>query len=242
MSSSTVKSVIYELQKLKNSTRANELQRFFQTGPGMYGEGDLFLGLTVPQVRGVAKGYQKLSLEEIDELLESEYHEVRFCGLVILTEQYKKTKDLATKKKFYDFYVKAIKTGAVNNWDLIDVPGSVIGEYLLHTEEPLDVLAKFSKSKSIWVRRSAVIFTFPFIRTGNVLPTLVISELLINDKHDLIHKATGWALREAGKRDVSALRSFLNENSEVMPRTMLRYAIEKLPEAERKKWLAKKAL
>jgi 3-methyladenine DNA glycosylase AlkD len=237
MSSQAVNQVIQELDRLKNPRKASDLQRFFQTGPGGYGEGDLFLGITVPQTRVVARQHAQLSLAEIEELLLSEFHEIRFCALVILTEQYRKRKNLADKKKFFEFYVRQIKNGAVNNWDLIDVPGSVIGEYLTHIENSLDVLIRFSRSKNIWIRRSSVIFTFPFIRQTDIEPTLIISESLITDQHDLIHKATGWALREVGKRDITALRSFLKENSSIMPRTMLRYAIEKLPESERQKWL-----
>jgi 3-methyladenine DNA glycosylase AlkD len=237
MSSQAVNQVIKDLERLKNPRKASDLQRFFQTGPGGYGEGDLFLGITVPQTRVLARHHAQLSLADIEELLLSEFHEIRFCALVILTEQYRKTKNLADKKKIFEFYVRHIKNGAVNNWDLIDVPGSVIAEYLTYIEEPLDILVRFAKSRILWIRRSAVIFTFPFIRQGTVDPTLVISELLLTDKHDLIHKATGWALREVGKRDISALRSFLTENSHKMPRTMLRYAIEKLPESERQKLL-----
>jgi 3-methyladenine DNA glycosylase AlkD len=237
MSSQNVNQVIQELERLRNPRKASELQRFFQTGPGGYGEGDLFLGIPVPQTRVVARHHAHLSLVDIEELLLSEFHEIRFCALVILTEQYKKALEVAAKKKFFDFYARQIKVGSVNNWDLIDVPGSIIGEYLMHADDPLETLVKYSRSKNLWIRRSSVIFTFPFIRKGNVEPTLVISELLINDKHDLIHKATGWALREVGKKDITALRSFLRENSALMPRTMLRYAIEKLSVSERQKWL-----
>jgi 3-methyladenine DNA glycosylase AlkD len=237
MSSQAVNQIIRELEQLKNPSKASDLQRFFQTGPGGYGEGDRFLGIKVPVVRSVARRYPTLELGDIENLLKSEFHEIRFCALVILTEKYKKTRELSEKKKIFDFYARQIKSGSVNNWDLIDVPGSIIGEYLMHTDDPLETLVKYSRSKNLWIRRSSVIFTFPFIRKGIVEPTLVIAELLIDDKHDLIHKATGWALREAGKKDITALRSFLKENSAVMPRTMLRYAIEKLPESERQKWL-----
>ena len=222
---------------MKNSTRASDVARFFKTGPGEYGEGDRFLGHTVPQVRKVAGEHKDADIKTIEALLQSEFHEIRFCGLVILTNQYKKSKDLKEKKRFYDFYVRQIKDGAVNNWDLIDVPGSVIGEYLMSTEDPVDTLTKFAKSKNLWIRRSAVIFTFPFIRVGDVQPTIEICELLLKDEHDLIHKASGWALREVGKRNIGALRDFLGEYSQVMPRTMLRYSIEKLPETERRSWL-----
>jgi 3-methyladenine DNA glycosylase AlkD len=237
MNTSNTKSVNSELVKLKNKTKANDLQRFFQTGPGGYGEGDLFLGITVPNIRSVARKYPKLTFDELGELLRSEFHEVRFCALVVLTERYKKSKEVSEKKKIYDFYLSNIKSGAVNNWDLIDIPASQIGEYLMHIKNPVDELLKLAKSKSLWVRRSAVIFTFPFIKRGKFEPTLIICDYLIEDKHDLIHKATGWALREVGNRNPRALRSFLDENLDDMPRTMLRYAIEKLPEAERKRWL-----
>lgn len=237
MSTANSKEIISQLLKIKNKTRAIDVARFFKTGPGEYGEGDRFLGLTVPQIRNIAGDHKSADINTIEALLQSEFHEIRFCGLVILTNQFKKSKSLDEKKIIYNFYIRQIKEGAVNNWDLIDVPGSTIGEYLLDTDNPLDTLIKFAKSKNLWIRRSAVIFTFPFIRIGDVKPTLKICELLIDDDHDLIHKATGWALREAGKRNISALRGFLNEYSEVMPRTMLRYAIEKLPERERKGWL-----
>ena len=237
MSTANSKEIISQLLKIKNKTRAIDVARFFKTGPGEYGEGDRFLGLTVPQIRKIAGDHKSADINTIEALLQSEFHEIRFCGLVILTNQFKKSKSLDEKKIIYNFYIRQIKEGAVNNWDLIDVPGSTIGEYLLDTDNPLDTLIKFAKSKNLWIRRSAVIFTFPFIRIGDVKPTLKICEILIDDDHDLIHKATGWALREAGKRNISALRGFLNEYSEVMPRTMLRYAIEKLPERERKGWL-----
>lgn len=240
MSSREVNTIIDELVGLKNSTRAHELQRFFQTLPGQYGEGDIFLGLTVPQVRAVAGNHKKIELQEIENLLKSDYHEVRFCGLVILTEQFKRSSDLGFRKKIFNFYVKSIRDGSVNNWDLVDIPGSSIGEYLLTLDEPLDILVKYSRSRNLWMRRASVIFTFPFIRSGEVLPTLTVSELLLQDKHDLIQEAVGWSLREVGKRDLLALKSFLNENSTVMPRTMLRYSIEKLPQSERKYWLNKR--
>ena len=228
-----------ELLKLKNNTRASDVARFFKTGPGEYGEGDKFLGHTVPQVRKIAAGHKDADIKTIEALLQSEFHEIRFCGLVILTNKYKKCKDLNEKRRLYNFYVRQIKEGAVNNWDLIDVPGSVLGEYLIYTDKPIAELIKFAKSKNLWIRRSAVIFTFPFIRIGDVKPTLEICKLLLEDEHDLIHKASGWALREVGKKNISALREFLGKYSKEMPRTMLRYSIERLPETERKKWLQK---
>ncbi len=237
MDTALSKEISSQLIKSKNPTRANDVARFFKTGPGEYGEGDRFLGLTVPQIRNIAGGHKSADIETIEALLQSEFHEIRFCGLVILTNQFKKSKSLDEKKSFYNFYVRQIKEGAVNNWDLIDVPGSTIGEYLLNTDNPMTTLSKFAKSKNLWIRRSAVIFTFPFIRIGDVKPTIEICEILIDDEHDLIHKATGWALREVGKRNIAALRGFLSQYCDVMPRTMLRYSIEKLPENERKRWL-----
>ena len=229
--------VIADLQARASKTKAFDLQRFFQTGPGQYGEGDLFIGVVVPDIRKVAATHKELPFTEIAKLVDSPIHEVRMCGLFILCNQYKKLKDREDKKKYYDFFVKNIKAGNVNNWDLIDVNAPIIGEYLLESDDPLAVLAKFAKSKNLWERRVAIIFTFSFIRVGQLDLTIAIAKLLLKDDHDLIHKGVGWMLREAGKRDVMLLRKFLTEHAHEMPRTMLRYAIEKLPEQERKKWL-----
>jgi 3-methyladenine DNA glycosylase AlkD len=230
---------IAELKALRKPTRAHDMQRFFKTAPGEYGEGDIFLGLTVPQVRIIAKSYRDLEFSEIEKLSESQFHEIRLCGLIILSNQFKATNDQKLRKNIFDFYMKQMKLGRVNNWDLVDVSAPTIGEYLLEVKDPFPVLLKLAKSKSLWERRSAIIFTFAFIRAGYFEPTLEISELLLKDDHDLIHKATGWMMRELGKRDPSLLRSFLDAHVHEMPRTMLRYSIEKLPEQERKGWLAK---
>ena len=229
--------VVKEIQALSNRGRAHDLQKFFQTAPGQYGEGDIFLGLTVPQVRTVAKEYKAISLDEIDVLVRSKFHEVRLCGLVILTLQYKAAKERKTKKKLFDLYMKAMTDGYINNWDLVDVTAPIIGEYLIDTDDPYVLLYKLAKSKSLWQRRVSMVFTFAFIRSGDIEPTFEIAEKLLHDKHDLIHKAVGWALREAGKLNGIALRKFLTSHSHEMPRTMLRYSIEKFPERERKKWL-----
>ena len=226
-----------EIQALANRGRAHDLQKFFQTAPGQYGEGDVFLGLTVPQVRSIAKEHKALSLQECEKLIQSKIHEVRLCGLVILTLQYKSAKERKEKKKIFDLYMKAMKEGYINNWDLVDVTAPIIGEYLIDTDDPYVLLHKLSKSKSLWQRRVSVVFTFAFIRAGDIEPTFEMSEKLLHDKHDLIHKAVGWALREAGKLNGIALRDFLSEHSHEMPRTMLRYSIEKFSEQERKKWL-----
>ena len=229
--------VVKEIQALSNRGRAHDLQKFFQTAPGQYGEGDVFLGLTVPQVRMVAKEYKAISLDEIDLLVRSKFHEVRLCGLVILTLQYKAAKERKTKKKLFDLYMKAMTDGYINNWDLVDVTAPIIGEYLIDSDDPYVLLYKLAKSKSLWQRRVSMVFTFAFIRSGDIEPTFEMAEKLLHDKHDLIHKAVGWALREAGKLNGIALRNFLAAHSHEMPRTMLRYSIEKFSERERKKWL-----
>ena len=229
--------VVKEIQALSNRGRAHDLQKFFQTAPGQYGEGDVFLGLTVPQVRTVAKEYKAISLNEIDLLIRSKFHEVRLCGLVILTLQYKAAKERKIKKKLFDLYMKAMTDGYINNWDLVDVTAPIIGEYLIDSDDPYVLLYKLAKSKSLWQRRVSMVFTFAFIRSGDIEPTFEMAEKLLHDKHDLIHKAVGWALREAGKLNGIALRNFLAAHSHEMPRTMLRYSIEKFSERERKKWL-----
>jgi len=229
--------VVKEIQALSNRGRAHDLQKFFQTAPGQYGEGDIFLGLTVPQVRTVAKEYKAISLDEIDVLVRSKFHEVRLCGLVILTLQYKAAKERKIKKKLFDLYMEAMTDGYINNWDLVDVTAPIIGEYLIDSDDPYVLLYKLAKSKSLWQRRVSMVFTFAFIRSGDIEPTFEMAEKLLHDKHDLIHKAVGWALREAGKLNGIALRNFLATHSHEMPRTMLRYSIEKFSERERKKWL-----
>ena len=163
--------VVKEIQALSNRGRAHDLQKFFQTAPGQYGEGDIFLGLTVPQVRTVAKEYKAISLDEIDVLVRSKFHEVRLCGLVILTLQYKAAKERKTKKKLFDLYMKAMTDGYINNWDLVDVTAPIIGEYLIDSDDPYVLLYKLAKSKSLWQRRVSMVFTFAFIRSGDIEPT-----------------------------------------------------------------------
>ena len=235
----TANKAIAELRALRKPTRAHDMQRFFKTAPGEYGEGDIFLGLTVPQVRIVAKDHRDLELSEIEKLSASQFHEIRLCGLIILSNQFKATTDQKFRKSIFDFYMKQMKLGRINNWDLVDVSAPTIGEYLLLVKDPFPTLLKLAKSNSLWERRIAVLFTFAFIRVGDFAPTMEISERLLGDSHDLIHKAVGWLLREVGKRDPFLLRNFLNEHVLDMPRTMLRYSIEKLPETERQKWLKK---
>jgi 3-methyladenine DNA glycosylase AlkD len=227
------------IQSLASPTQARHLQRFFKTSKGEYGYGDIFLGVTVPQTRKIANEYKDLSLPQIDKLMASKFHEVRFCGLVILTLQFKSSSESIVHKKIFDFYLKQVKAERVNNWDLVDVSAPIIGQYLIGLGSSNQLLLKMARSKSLWQRRVAIVFTFAFIREGIPQPTVVVAQELLHDDQDLIHKATGWMLREMGKRNPMELRRFLEKNVSVMPRTMLRYAIEKFSETERKKWLAK---
>ena len=237
---STAKSVVTDLKQIANPRKAIDLQRFFKTGPGDYAEGDVFLGIVVPKTRVIAKKYQDLSLPEIKKLTESIYHEVRFCGLLILVSQFEKAKTRAAQKRLFDFYTGQLKAGYVNNWDLIDVTGVRMGKYLLDEKNSLLILKKLAKSNDLWEKRMAVIFTFAFQRAGDPYPTLGMADILLQDDHDLIHKAVGWALREVGKMDGPLLRNYLKKNVSQMPRTTLRYAIEKFSATERKRWLSAK--
>ena len=227
------------IQSLASPTQARHLQRFFKTSKGEYGYGDVFLGITVPQIRKIANEYKELTLPQIDKLMASKFHEVRFCGLVILTLQFKSSSESIVHKKIFDFYLKQVKAERVNNWDLVDVSAPIIGQYLIGLGSSNQLLLKLARSKSLWQRRVAIVFTFAFIREGIPQPTLLVAQVLLRDEQDLIHKATGWMLREMGKRNPIELRRFLEKNVSVMPRTMLRYAIEKFSSTERKRWLAK---
>ena len=226
-----------ELRAFTKKGRISDLARFYKTGPGEYAEGDLFLGGTVPQTRSVAKKYQNLELKDVERLFNSPFHEARLCAAIILNHQFAKAKNSQERKKLFDFYMKQVRAERVNNWDLVDVSAPWMGVYLTEVKDPMPLLLKLSKSKSLWQRRVSMILTFALIRAGDLEPTIIIAESLLKDEQDLIHKASGWMLREAGKRDVMLLRRFLSEHAHEMPRTMLRYAIEKLPERERKQWL-----
>jgi 3-methyladenine DNA glycosylase AlkD len=227
------------IQSLASPTQARHLQTFFKTSKGEYGYGDVFLGITVPQIRKIANEYKDLTLPQIDKLMASKFHEVRFCGLVILTLQFKSSSESIVHKKIFDFYLKQVKAERVNNWDLVDISAPIIGQYLIGLGSSNQLLLKLARSKSLWQRRVAIVFTFAFIREGIPQPTLLVAQVLLRDEQDLIHKATGWMLREMGKRNPIELRRFLEKNVSVMPRTMLRYAIEKFSSTERKRWLAK---
>ncbi len=217
------KNVHVAVAKAGNKTRAKNVARFFKTGPGQYGEGDMFVGLTVPMSRVIAKNYKDLSLADIKKLLASKIHEERLIALLILTSRFSSSSP-AQQKSIVDLYLNNTKN--INNWDLVDLSAShIIGNYL--QGKSIALLKKFALSPNLWERRIAIISTFTFIKKGDYKPTLTISTLLLNDTHDLIHKAVGWMLREVGKRaSKEALCGFLNDHAKTMPRTMLRYAIE----------------
>ena len=230
--------VIKSIQSKASVSEAKHAQRFFKTGKGEYGYGDIFLGVRVPQVRKIAKVNQDLSMPEVEKLMASKFHEVRLCGLVILNFKYKTSRDAIVHKKLFDFYLKQLKAGRINNWDLIDVTAPIIGQYLIGSRSSMQLLKKLARSKSVWQRRAAIMFTFAYLRAGEVKPTIEISKTLLTDDHDLIQKAVGWALREVGKIDSRLLRDFLKKNLNNTSRTTLRYAIEKFTKTERKRWLS----
>lgn len=222
-----------DLQRLKNPKKAQILSRFFKIGKGEYGEGDIFLGLTVPQQRQVAKKYPNATLEELQELLSSKIHEYRLTALFVLMGKYKRADD-KEKKEIFNFYLKNTKN--INNWDLIDLSAPlIVGDFLF--EKDRAILYRLAKSNSLWEKRIAILSTYTFIKNGQFDDTLKISEILLEDTHDLIHKAVGWMLREVGKKDQKVEKQFLQRHSRQMPRTMLRYAIERLPEEKRKLYL-----
>ncbi len=230
-----VQEIKTELKKLSNPKMKEVVERFFKTGPGDYAEGDIFLGIKTPDLRKLAKKYTDLSLDELQILFDSEIHDHRTATLVILCNKFK----LASEKEkidIFNFYLA--NTRNINNWDLVDISAHyILGCYL--GDKDRKVLYKLARSKNLWERRIAIVSTFAFIRNNDFFDTLTISELLINDKEDLIHKATGWMLRELGKKDEKVLKQFLDKFRTQMPRTMLRYAIEKFSAIERKKYLGK---
>ena len=212
-----------DLKALSNPERAKMSAGYFKTGKGEYGEGDVFLGLTVPQQRVIAKKYAHADLSTIDTLMKSNIHEHRFTALEILVMKFE-TAGEAERKEIFGFYLK--HTASVNNWDLVDTSAPyIVGEYLLDNDRA--ILHKLAKSKNIWERRIAIVATFAFIRNNDFKDTLKLSEILLTDSHDLIHKAVGWALREVGKKNQTEEENFLRKFYKQMPRTMLRYAIER---------------
>jgi len=232
----TADDVKKELKKIANSKKAKLLGKYFKTGEGEYAQGDKFLGITVPMQRKIAEKYREIDLKEIEKLLKSEIHEHRFTGLQILVLKYKKSSE-KIKKEIVKFYFKNKK--AINNWDLVDTSAPYIFSHWL-IDKDRKIIYKLAKSKNLWDRRIAIISTYLFIKNNDFKDTLAIAKIFLNDKHDLIHKASGWMLREVGKKSPKILEKFLDENAKIMPRTTLRYAIEKFPENKRKKYLGRK--
>lgn len=232
----TVQDIKDELQKYASDTDAVNLQWFFKTGPGEYGEGDQFLGVRVPMIRKVCKEFRQLSLGEVQKLIESPLHEHRMAGLIILTLQYPRASNQA-KNDIFDLYMQELTKRNINNWDLVDVTcRQIVGEHLQGDRGQLYELAK---SNNLWERRVSIISTFAYIARGDASTSLDLAELLLCDREDLMHKAVGWTLREVGKRcDEQLLRDFLDRHARGMPRTALRYAIEHLPETQRQYYLS----
>jgi len=223
-----------ELRAAADPERAGNSAWFFKTGKGEYGEGDRFIGIRVPALRRIARNYRSLSLDEVSALLKSPIHEHRFVALEILVDQYERG-DAHSKQAIFIFYLR--NTQRINNWDLVDTSAPyILGEHLRW--RPREMLYRLAQSENIWERRMAIIATMPFIRSGELRDTFAITALLLDDKHDLIHKAVGWMLREAGKQSSGELIDFLKQNYTAMPRTALRYAIERFPKAQRKRMLA----
>jgi 3-methyladenine DNA glycosylase AlkD len=222
-----------DFERLRNPKKAKVLSGFFKTGKGEYGEGDKFLGIVVPDQRKIAKKYFDLSLSDTQKLLSSRVHEHRLTALFILIAKYKKA-DEKEREKIFEFYLK--NTRNINNWDLVDLSASnIAGDYLLKKNR--STLRKLARSENIWEKRIAILATFAFIRNNDFEDTLRISEIFLGDTHDLIHKAVGWMLREIGKRDFKTEEEFLKKHYRIIPRTMLRYAIEKFPEEKRRRYL-----
>ncbi|MFH1188334.1 MAG: DNA alkylation repair protein [bacterium] len=225
--------LIKELRSKKDKRKAVILQRFFKTGKGEYGEGDLFLGLPVPVSRAIAKKYYDLSLFDVEKLLQSKIHEERFVALLILIYQFQKG-DIRIKEDIYCLYIR--KKEYVNNWDLVDVSADkIVGWYLFDKDK--EFLYTLAKSESVWDRRIAIMATFWFVKNGIFNTTFAIVDILFQDEHDLIHKAVGWMLREVGNRSRLDEEEFLQKHYKEMPRTMLRYAIEKFPDGIRQAYL-----
>ena len=236
-----VQSLKSDLNKLATPQKAKASEWFFKTDPGQYGEGDQFIGVTVPEQRSIARKYKDLPLSQAEQLLKSPIHEERLVALIILVERFKsanRQSDQETQKEIYDFYLS--HTDRVNNWDLVDLSADyIVGAYL--ADKPKSVLYKLAKSKNLWERRIAMIATYYYIRQSEAKYTLEIADVLIHDSHDLIQKAVGWMLREVGKRcSEQVLTDFLDKHAPEMPRTALRYAIERFPPEKRQKYLKSK--
>jgi len=229
----TATGLLRELQARRDPDRARMPQRFFKTGPGQYGEGDQFLGLTVPMLRSVARQHLGLELVEAGKLLQSGWHEARLLALLIMVGQYQRA-EAAQQLAIYRLYMRS--TAYINNWDLVDASAShIVGAHLQQRDRT--PLLRFARSGNVWRRRIAILATFHYIKQGEFAETLRLAELLLQDEHDLIHKAVGWMLREVGKRDQAVEEGFLKTHAARMPRTMLRYAVERFAPAVRQHYL-----
>jgi 3-methyladenine DNA glycosylase AlkD len=222
------------IRSLADKETARHSARFFKTNKGEYAHGDLFLGIRMPVLRKIAKQHCEIDLKTTIKLVKSKYHEERMLGLLIISDKYSNSKIDTDKEKLYNLYVKHFKY--VNNWDLVDVTcPHVVGKHLIDKDR--SILKKWAKSDHLWTRRISMVSNWWFIRNNDTKDVFIIAKILLNDEHDLIHKAVGWMLREAGKKDLVKLEKFLKSHYNKMPRTMLRYAIEKFPEAKRKRYL-----
>lgn len=232
MSASAIKK---RLREHSSKEKAAILQRFFKTGPGEYAQGDIFIGVVVPDTRKIVKEYLNITVSEVQKLLRSPVHEERLAALLILVSQFNSA-NRKTQNKIYDFYLRNAQY--INNWDLVDLTAHhIIGGFLKGRGKYM--LRELAKSKNLWKRRMSIVATYYYIRENDFKQTLEISDMLIGDKEDLIHKAVGWMLREVGKRDPRKLESYLNKRIQSLPRTTLRYAIERFPESKRKSYLKK---
>jgi len=231
----SITSLKQDLQALATEERAKASARYFKTGPGQYGEGDIFIGVTVPDTRKIAKKYKNINLEQIQELLKSKIHEHRLTALLILVEQFNNSNE-KEKQEIYNFYLNHTKH--INNWDLVDLSAhQIVGSHILNKEK--SILEKLAKSQNLWEKRIAIISTFEFIRKKEFKESFKIANILMQDKHDLIHKAVGWMLREIGKKDQAQEKEFLNKHYKTMPRTMLRYAIKRFSKEDKMFYMKK---
>ena len=231
--------LLQEMLLKENPSQVEGLSRFFKTGPGQYGEGDIFLGIKVPTTRAVVKScWKELTLNDLEECVTNPYHEVRLAALLALVEMFSHSKkDRAFQKECVDFYLS--HADRINNWDLVDLSCyPLLGEWLLDKDRTL-LYDLARDGKTIWEQRIGMVSTMTFIRHGQLEDTFAIADILLHHSHDLIHKAVGWLLREAGKKDEAALTEFLKSRHKTMPRTMLRYAIEKFPEGKRQLYMAR---
>ncbi len=230
--------LLTDIQAQADPARAAHLRRFFKTGPGQYGEGDIFMGLTLPATRALVKKYaRKINFKDLEKLYASPWHEARSAAVLILVDQFERVDDEASRKQIVDFYEAHLPRA--NNWDLIDISAyKIIGAYY-YGKKDARIFYRLAKSKNLWEQRAAIVGTMYWVKRGDFAPTLDLAAEFFTHKHDLMHKATGWLLREVGKKDETVLCAFLDKHYKVMPRTTLRYAIERLSPVQKKFYMAK---